>query len=129
VTRLSAVAMPILTDMPRVKRGKLHLKRRKNLLAQTKGYMWGRKSKIKLAKVAVLKAGKNAFRDRRRKKREMRSLWTIRINAASREQGLSYSRLIDALKKGGVTIDRKVLSQIAANYPAVFAKIVAEVKK
>lgn len=114
--------------MPRVKRGKLHLKRRKNLLAQTKGFMWGRKSKIKLAKVAVLKSGKNAFRDRRRKKREMRSLWQIRINAAARENGMTYSRLIDALKKAGVVLDRKVMSEMAANYPAVFAKIVAEVK-
>lgn len=115
--------------MPRVKRGKMHLKRRKNLLAQTKGYMWGRKSKIKLAKIAMLKAGKNAYRDRRLKKRDMRGLQQVRINAAARLEGISYSRLIDALKKGGVTLDRKILAQLAMNYPAVFKAVVASVKK
>ncbi|MDD5251674.1 MAG: 50S ribosomal protein L20 [Patescibacteria group bacterium] len=114
--------------MPRVKRGKAHLKRRKNILAQTKGYMWGRKSKVKLAKVAILKAGKNAYRDRRRKKRDMRSLWQIRINAAARENGLSYSRLIDALKKAGIVIDRKIMSQLAAEHPAIFAEVVKATK-
>lgn len=115
--------------MPRVKRGKTHLKRRKNLLAQTKGYMWGRKSKIKLAKIAVLKAGKNAYRDRRLKKRDMRALWQTRINAAVRPHGLSYSRFMDSLKKAGIALDRKILSQIAMQSPEAFKVIVDAAKK
>lgn len=115
--------------MPRVKRGKTHLKRRKNLLAQTKGYMWGRKSKIKLAKVAVLKAGRYAFRDRRAKKRDFRQLWQVRINAAARELGVSYSKLMDALKKADVTLDRKMLSKLAQEYPEVFASVVKSAGK
>jgi large subunit ribosomal protein L20 len=115
--------------MPRVKRGKAYLKRRKNILAQTKGYMWGRKSKIKLAKVAILKAGKNAYRDRRRKKREMRGLWQVRIGAAARQHGTSYSRLIGGMKKAGITLDRKVLSQLAASHPDAFKAVVEAAKK
>ncbi|MBI4128122.1 MAG: 50S ribosomal protein L20 [Parcubacteria group bacterium] len=115
--------------MPRVKRGVMHSKRRRNLLAQTKGYMWGRKSKIKLAKVAVLKAGVNAYRDRRLKKRDMRALWALRINAAARENGMKYSTLIDAMKKAGIVLDRKVLSELAAKHPAVFAEVVKAAKK
>ncbi len=107
----------------------MHAKRRRNLLAKTKGYMWGRKSKIKLAKVAVLKAGVNAYRGRKQKKRDFRSLWTVRLNAAGREQGMSYSKFIDALKKANVELDRKVLAAIALEHPTVFAKLVAEVKK
>lgn len=90
--------------------------------------MWGRKSKIKLAKVAVLKAGKHAYRDRKRKKREMRGIWQIRIGAASREQGMSYSRLMGALKKAGITLDRKILAQLAALHPEAFKKVVASAK-
>ena len=115
--------------MPRVKRGKIHLKRRKNILAQTKGYMWGRKSKSKLAKTAILKAGKNAYRDRRLKKRDMRALWQTRINAAARLHGWSYSKLIGALKKADVTLDRKILSELAANYPEAFKAVTETVKK
>lgn len=110
--------------MPRVKRGKLHSKRRKNLLAQTKGFMWGRKSKIKLAKIAAVKSGKNAYRDRRLKKRTMRGLWQTRINAAVRLYGLNYSRFIDGLKKANITLDRKILSELAAKNPEVFKAIV-----
>lgn len=115
--------------MPRVKRGKTHLKRRKNILAQTKGYMWGRKSKIKLAKIAILKAGKNAYRDRRLKKRDMRGLWQTRINAAVRPLGLSYSKFIGDLKKAGIVLDRKILSQIAMSNPDAFKAIVDATKK
>src|SRR4026209_1907885 len=115
--------------MPRVKRGKTHLKRRKNIMAQTKGYMWGRKSKIKLAKVAILKAGKNAYRDRRLKKRDMRGLWQLRINAAARENGWSYSKLMGALKKADVALDRKVLSELAMKYPEAFKSVVATAKR
>lgn len=91
--------------------------------------MWGRKSKMRLAKTAATKAGAYAYRDRRNKKRGMRRLWQIRINAAARLNGLPYSRLIDLLKKANVTIDRKILSKIAAERPKTFTKIVNEVKK
>ncbi|MDD2646849.1 MAG: 50S ribosomal protein L20 [Patescibacteria group bacterium] len=114
--------------MSRIKRGKLHLKRRKNLLKKTKGYRWGRKSKIKLAKVAVYKAGSYAYRDRRNKKRAARALWQIKINAACRENGTKYSSLINALKKNNIELDRKVLAELAMNCPAVFQKLVESVK-
>jgi large subunit ribosomal protein L20 len=112
--------------MPRVKRGKSHLKRRKNLLKEAKGYMWGRKSKIKLAKVAVLKAGVYAYRDRRRKKRDMRRLQIIKINAATRTNGLPYNKFIKKLKEVKVDLDRKILAQLAEKYPAVFEKLLAQ---
>jgi len=115
--------------MPRVKRGKLHLKHRKNLQRQAKGFMWGRKSKMKLIKIAILKSGKNAYRDRRLKKRDMRSLWQLRINAAARENGWSYSKLIGALKKANVTLDRKILAELAVKYPEAFKAVVALAKK
>jgi len=110
--------------MPRVKRGTHRIKRRKNILARTKGMMWGRKSKITLAKVAATKAGVNAYRDRKLKKRDNRGLQQIRINAAAREIGTTFSKLIGDLKKRNIALDRKVLSEIARAYPAVFAKIV-----
>jgi len=115
--------------MPRVKRGTQHVKRRKNLLAKTKGMMWGRKSKIKLAKVAELKAGKYAYRDRRAKKRDFRRLFQVRINAAVRPLGLSYSKFMDAVHKAGVTLDRKVLSGLAKDYPSIFQEVVKQVQK
>jgi len=114
--------------MPRVKRGTQHVKRRKSLMAKTKGMMWGRKSKIRLARPAMLKAGVNAFRDRRNKKRVMRRLWQVRLNAALRPLGMSYSRFIDGLKKAGIALDRKVLSQIAQTNEAVFKQIVEKTK-
>lgn len=113
--------------MARVKRGKAHLKKRRQLLKRTKGYKWGRKSKIKLAKTAVLKAGTHAYRDRRKKKRDFRRLWQIRINAACRAEGLSYSQFMNLLKKSKVEINRKVLADLAMNNPGIFKAIVAEV--
>lgn len=110
--------------MPRVKRGMLHLKKRKNLLKKTKGYQGNRRTKLRSARVAFLKAGVNAYRDRRLKKRTMRQLWSVRLNAAARLNGTTYSKLIDALKKANIEIDRKVLSTIAAKFPVVFTKIV-----
>jgi len=107
----------------------MHLKRRKNLLKRTKGFRWGRKSKITLAKVAARKAGVYAFAHRRRRKGDFRRLWQIQINAAVREHGLSYSRFIDLLKKKKIELDRKILAQLAREYPVVFAKIVEAVKK
>lgn len=114
--------------MPRVKRGTQHVKRRKSLMQKTKGMMWGRKSKIRLARPAMLKAGVNAFRDRRNKKRTNRRLWQVRLNAALRPLGTSYSRFIDGLKKAGIALDRKVLSQLANDHQAVFQKIVEKTK-
>lgn len=114
--------------MPRVKRGKGHLKRRKNLLKKTKGYMWGRKNRLKLAKTAILKAGVYAYRDRRRKKRDMRGLQILKINAAARANGESYSKFIKKLKDAKIELDRKILAQIAEKYPNVFKKIVEEAK-
>ena len=113
--------------MPRVKRGTTHLKKRRKLMKQVKGYRWGRKNLLKLAKVASTKAGAYAYRDRRNKKRDFRRLWQIRINAAARQNGLSYSVFIDKLNKGKVGLNRKVLSEIASAHPAVFTKIVEKV--
>ncbi len=114
--------------MTRVKGGLLHSKRRRGILKHTKGFRWGRKSKIKVAKVAKMKAGQYAFEDRRQKKRTNRGIWNVRINAAVREFGLSYSKLIDALKKNNVALDRKILADLAENHSAVFAKVVEAVK-
>ena len=115
--------------MPRVKRGTQHVKRRNSLLSKVKGFRWGRKSKIRLARPAFLKAGVHAFADRRRKKRDFRRLWTTNINAAARIHGTSYSQLIHSLKTAGIVLDRKILATIAAKYPSVFGKIVAIAKK
>jgi len=114
--------------MPRVKRGKTHLKKRKKLLKQVKGYKHGRKKSIRLAKVAVLKAGSYAYRDRRNKKRSARRLWQIKLNAAVRAYGLSYSQFIYKLKQKKIELDRKVLADLAENNPKIFEKIVKEVK-
>lgn len=105
----------------------MHVKGRRNLLKKVKGYKWGRKKLIKLAKTAQTKAGAHAFMDRRKKKRTNRGLWQIKINAFVREQGLSYSRFIDALKKNKIELDRKVLADLAVNNKKVLAKIVEEV--
>ena len=114
--------------MPRVKRGTTHVKKRKKLLKAVKGYKWGRKNLIKLAKTARTKAGAHAFVDRRKKKRTMRSLWQIKISAAVKEQGLSYSRFINALKVNNIAIDRKILADLAENNPSAFLAIVNKVK-
>lgn len=112
----------------RVKRGKTHLARRKRLLKRTKGYKWGRKKIPKLAKVAALKAGAHAYSDRRKKKRNSRRLWNIKINAAAREHGLSYSKFIYGLKKSKIELDRKILAGLAEHEPKIFAEIVKVIK-
>jgi large subunit ribosomal protein L20 len=114
--------------MPRVKRGVMHSKTRKNLLKTTKGFQRGRKKLIKLAKTAAMKAGANAFRDRRAKKRTARALWQVQLNAAVREFDLSYSKFIAGLKTAKIELDRKVLSEMARKQPTAFAKIVEKVK-
>lgn len=110
--------------MTRVKRGVIANKRRKNLLKHAKGYRWGRKSKFRLAKDATMHAWSSAFNDRRKKKGEYRRLWQIQLNAAARERGLTYSKLIAGLKKANVEIDRKIMASLAANDPKVFDKII-----
>jgi len=114
--------------MVRVKRGKIAHKRRKYLLKHAKGFRWGRKKKYRLAKVAVMKAWRYAYRDRKAKKRDFRALWQTRINAACRLHGISYSKFIYGLKKNKIELDRKVLSQLAQNHPQIFEKIVEKVR-
>ena len=115
--------------MPRVKRGKVRARKRARVLKRTKGMMWGRKSKIKLAKTAAVKAGVYAYRDRRAKKRDFRALWNMRLNAALREMGWTYSRFINGLKKANIVLDRKVLSELAVQHPEIFKAVVNAVKK
>lgn len=115
--------------MTRVKRGKSHLKRRKNLLKKAKGYRWGRKNLPKLAKVALNKAGAHAFAARRAKKRDFRAKWIIKINAAVKEHGMNYSTFIKTLKDKNIGLDRKILAEIAEHSPKTFAKIMEQLKK
>jgi len=115
--------------MTRVKRGTTANKRRKNLLKHTKGFRYGRKTKYRLAKEALLHAWTHAFRDRRLKKREARRLWQVKINAAVREYELSYSKFIKALKDKKIGLDRKILAELAEKQPAVFKEIVEKIKQ
>jgi len=114
--------------MPRVKRGTIKNKSRRNLLKTTKGYRFGRKSKKGLATEAMLHAGAHAYRHRRQKKGDFRRLWQVKMNAATRAEGTTYSRFIGALKKLSIGLDRKVLAQMAEHEPKSFARIVAKVK-
>ena len=109
--------------MSRVKRGITALKRRRKVLSQTKGFRWQRSKKERAAKEALLHAGRHAFQDRRKKKGNFRALWNIKINAASRENGISYSKLIDKLNKANVRLNRKVLSELAEKHPEVFKQV------
>jgi len=114
--------------MARVKRGTMKSKHRRYILKQVKGYRFDRKSKERIAKVAIKKAGVHAFKHRRAKKREFRNLFALRINAAVRNHGLSYSRFIDAMKKAGIGLDRKVLATLAKDHAEIFARVVESVK-
>jgi large subunit ribosomal protein L20 len=114
--------------MARVKRGVTAGRRHKKILGKAKGYYNARRKVFRAAKQAVIKAGQYAYRDRRAKKRDFRALWIARINAASRVHGLSYSRLINGLNKAGVTIDRKVLADIAMHDAAAFGAIAQQAK-
>jgi large subunit ribosomal protein L20 len=114
--------------MARVKRGVTAGRRHKKVLKKAKGYYNARRKVYRAAKQAVIKAGQYAYRDRRAKKREFRALWIARINAAARVYGLSYSRLIDGLNKAGVTVDRKVLADIAVHDAAAFGAIAEQAK-
>ena len=110
--------------MPRVKRGVQANRRRKRLLKHAKGFMWTRKSKYRQAKEGLLHAWSFQFADRKKKKRDFRRLWQIKINAAARQNGLTYSKLINQLKKANIELDRKILSYLAEHEPEVFKKIV-----
>jgi len=114
--------------MVRIKRGKITHRKRERLLKYTKGFHWGRKSKYRLAKEALLHAWTHTYRDRKRKKREFRRLWQIQINAACRQHGLSYSKFICGLKQKKIELDRKILAKLAQNHPEIFEKIIKEVK-
>lgn len=114
--------------MPRVKRGVTARARHKKVLSQAKGYRGRRKNVYRIAKQAVMKAGQYAYRDRRQRKRQFRTLWIARINAAARELGLTYSVFMNGLKKAAIEIDRKVLADLAVADKAAFAKLAEQAK-
>ncbi|HEY0665976.1 MAG TPA: 50S ribosomal protein L20 [Gallionella sp.] len=114
--------------MPRVKRGVVARASHKKVLELAKGYRGRRKNVYRIAKQAVMKAGQYAYRDRRQKKRQFRTLWIARINAAAREQGMSYSVFMNGLKKANIQVDRKVLSDIAVFDKPAFVQFVVQAK-
>jgi large subunit ribosomal protein L20 len=114
--------------MPRAKGGAKTRRRRKKILKKAKGYFGGRRKLYRSAAETVLRAGAFAYRGRKQKKREARSLWIVRINAACRAAGLSYSRFMTALKKAGIHLDRKVLAELAVMDPPAFAKLTETAK-
>ena len=114
--------------MPRARKGTTTIKKRRKLLRQVKGFKWNRKSKIRRARQALLKAWTYSYRDRKTRKRDKRALWQVKINAAVRPEGISYSRFISALKKNNIALDRKILADLAEHQPTIFKKIVERVK-
>ena len=114
--------------MARVKRGVVARRKHKKVLGKAKGYYGARRKTFRSANQAVIKAGQYAYRDRRQRKRDFRSLWIVRINAAAREHGLSYSRFISGLKKANIEIDRKVLADLAVHDKGAFAQIAEKAK-
>ena len=114
--------------MPRVKRGVTAHARHKKVLNQAKGYYGARSKVFRVAKQAVIKAGQYAYRDRRQKKREFRALWIARINAGARDNGLSYSRMINGLNRATIEIDRKVLADLAVFDKPAFAELAGRAK-
>ena len=113
----------------RIKRGNVCRNRHKKILKLAKGFKGARSRIFKVANIAVMKALKYAYRDRRTTKRNMRRLWIVRINAAVREQGMSYSRFVNACKKANILVNRKMLAELAANEPEAFKVIVEKVSK
>lgn len=109
--------------MPRARKGTNTVKKRRKLLRQVKGYRWNRKSKTRRARQALFKAWTYAYRDRKTRKRDKRSLWQVKINAAARSGGTTYSELIGILKKKGIELDRKILADLAENEPEVFSSV------
>jgi large subunit ribosomal protein L20 len=115
--------------MARVKRGMAKRKRKKKFFKLTKGYFGAKSRQYRTVREASKRSGNYAFRDRKARKRDFRRLWITRINAAVREQGLSYSRFIKGLKLASIDLDRKMLSDLAVNDPKAFTQIVEAVKK
>lgn len=113
----------------RIKRGKTTKKRHKKVKKAVKGYLKSRRASFKRANEAMIKAGTRAYEGRKKRKRDLRRLWIIRLNAAARQNGMKYSEFIAALKKKKIELDRKILADIAVRRPEVFEKIVEEVKK
>lgn len=111
--------------MTRIKRGTVAHKKRERLLKNTKGYMWGRKSKERAAKEALLHAWSHSFNDRKKKKRDFRRLWQVKINASARKEGTNYNKFIYSLGKKNIGLDRKILADLAENEPETFKKIVS----
>jgi large subunit ribosomal protein L20 len=114
--------------MVRVKKGKTSHKKRERLLKKVKGFKWKRKSKYRLAKDALHHALEHAYMERKKKKRKMRALWQTQIGAALKPLGISYSKFISKLKEKKIELDRKILAELAKNYPQVFEKIVEEIR-
>lgn len=114
--------------MPRPKRSVASRARRKKVLKQAKGYYGARSRSFKVAKQAVIRAGQYAYRDRRQRKRQFRSLWIMRINAAARQHGLSYSRFIAGLKQAAIDMDRRVLADLALQEPEAFGALAEKAK-
>ncbi len=114
--------------MPRVKRGTIHTKKRRNLLSRVKGYKWGRKNLIRLARTATIKAGAHTYVDLKKKKRRARQLWQVKINAFVRNHDMSYSTFIKKLKDSKIELDRKVLADLAENNKGVMAKLIENLK-
>jgi large subunit ribosomal protein L20 len=114
--------------MPRVKRGVTAHAKHKKIIDQAKGYSGRRKNVFRVAKQAVTKAGQYAYRDRRQRKRQFRSLWIARINAEARNNGLSYSRFINGLSKASIEVDRKVLAELAVFDKAAFGALAEQAK-
>lgn len=115
--------------MPRVKRGVIAKARHKKVLKQAKGYRGARSRLYKVAKPAVDKAGQYAYRDRRQKKRQFRALWVVRINAAARDNGMSYSQFIAGLNRAAIALDRKVLADMAVHDKPAFSQLVEQAKQ
>ena len=114
--------------MPRVKRGVTAHARHKKVLKQAKGYYGARSKVYRVAKQAVIKAGQYAYRDRRQKKRQFRSLWITRINAEARNNGISYSRMMDGLNQAGIEVDRKLLADLAIHDKPAFGALAEQAK-
>lgn len=114
--------------MSRVKRGTIHTKRRRNILKQAKGWRFGRSKKLRQAREGIYHAGEHAFTDRKKKKRDFRQLWQVKINAGTRAHDMSYSKFMHALKQAGIGLDRKMLAHIAEHNPEHFETIVKKVQ-
>ena len=114
--------------MPRVKRGVTTHARHKKIISQAKGYRGRRKNVFRVARQAVIRAGQMAYRDRRQRKRQFRALWIVRINAAARENDLSYSRFVNGLERAGIAIDRKVLADLAVSDKVAFAQLAEQAR-